>query len=278
MTFYSPSHILMHMFFGKSDLKIKKSDFFLLPNILTYIRILLVPAFAIIYMNAESLSGHLASAIIILVSGITDVADGFIARHWGLISDLGKILDPIADKAMQFTMMFCVCVRYHWVILLIVIYAIKEIVSALASAYLFTRGKHIDGAMWCGKLCTVILFIVMLCLVAIPDIPTHVVNTMIGFAAAFMLLAFVIYMRSYFVLWLEYLNEQKQPLATDMAPLDKTPDQTRNFRYLMSDSNPDDTEPPSSQIEQEHDSDPVRPARKEEQLQPKSTPDLKKNK
>ena len=241
------------MFFGKSDLKIKKSDFFLLPNILTYIRILLVPAFAIVYMNAEDLSDHLASAIIILASGITDVADGFIARHWGLTSDLGKILDPIADKAMQFTMMFCVCVRYHWVILLIVIYAIKEVVSALASAYLFTRGKHIDGAMWCGKLCTVILFIVMLCLVAIPGIPTHVVNTMIGFAAAFMLLAFVIYMRSYFVLWLEYLNEQKHPLATDMTPLDKTPDQTRNFRYLMSDDDPAaGTAPPSVPKDERH--------------------------
>jgi len=223
------------MFFGKSDLKIKKSDFFLLPNILTYIRLILVPVFAIVYMNAESLTGHLASAIIIVVSGITDVADGFIARHWGLTSDLGKIIDPIADKAMQFTMMFCVCVRYRWVILLIIIYAVKELISVFASAYLFTRGKHIDGAMWCGKLCTVILFIVMLCLVAIPHIPNHVVNTMIGFAAAFMLLAFVIYMRSYFVLWLEYLNEQKHPLATDMAPLDKTPDQTRNFRYLTSD-------------------------------------------
>lgn len=234
-------------------MKIKKSDIFLLPNILTYVRFLLVPAFIIVYMNAEDLSGHLASAIIIVASGITDVADGFIARHWGLISDLGKILDPIADKAMQFAMMFCVCIRYHWVVLLIIIYAVKEVVSALVSAYLFTRGKHIDGAMWCGKLCTVILFIVMLCLVVIPDIPTHIVNTMIGFAAAFMLLAFVIYMRSYFVLWLEYLNEQKQPLSTDMTPLDKTPDQTRNFRYLRSDGSPEEavSDPPSSPEEKE---------------------------
>ena len=237
------------MFFGKSDLKIKKKDFLLLPNILTYIRFLLVPAFAITYMNAESLSDHVASAIIIIISGITDVADGFIARHWNLTSDLGKIIDPIADKAMQFTMMFCVCVRYRWVILLIVIYAIKEIVSALVSAYLFTRGKHIEGAMWCGKLCTVILFIVMLTLVAVPHVPGQVVATMIGFAAAFMLLAFVIYMRSYFVLWIEYLNEQKHPLATDMTPLDKTPDQTRNFRYINSESvktsAPEETESPA---------------------------------
>ena len=214
------------MFFKKSDMHIHKSDFLLLPNILTYVRFLLVPIFIIVYLNAENLSDHVASAIIIVISGITDVADGFIARHWNLISDLGKIIDPIADKAMQFAMMFCVCIRYRWVILLIVIYAVKEIVSALVSAYLFTRGKHIEGAMWCGKLCTVILFIVMLILVAVPHIPAHVITTMIGFAAAFMLLSFVIYMRAYFILWLEYLNEQKQPLATDMSPLDKTPGQS----------------------------------------------------
>ena len=237
------------MFFKKSDLKITRHDFLLLPNILTYIRFLLVPAFAIVYLNAESFSEHAVSAIIIVLSGITDIADGFIARHWNMTSDLGKILDPIADKAMQFTMMFCVCVRYRWVILLIVIYAVKEVVSVLASAYLFTRGKHIDGAMWCGKLCTVILFIVMLAMVAIPHIPPQAAATMIGFAAAFMLLAFVIYMRSYFVLWLEYLNEQKQPLATDMTPLDKTPEQTRDFRYLRGDmhsDDPDNTEQPAS--------------------------------
>ena len=232
------------MFLGKSDMKITKRDFLLLPNILTYIRFLLVPAFAIVYLNATNLSEHIAAGIIILVSGITDVADGFIARHWNMISDLGKIIDPIADKAMQFTMMFCVCMRYRWVIILIVIYAVKEIVSALASAYLFTRGKHIDGAMWCGKLCTVILFIVMLILVIVPFIPGHIVTTMIGFAAAFMVLSFVIYMRSYFVLWLEYLNEQKHPLATDMAPLDKTPEQTRNFRYL----NPSQTTDPEKKV------------------------------
>ena len=220
------------MFLGKSDMKISKQDFLLLPNILTYIRFLLIPAFAIVYLNSTTLQEHIAAAVIIVLSGLTDIADGFIARHWNMISDLGKIIDPIADKAMQFTMMFCVCVRYHWVVILIVIYAVKEIVSAIVSAYLFTRGKHLDGAMWCGKLCTVILFIVMLVLVVTPTIPGYVVSTMIGFAAAFMLLSFAIYMRSYFVLWLEYLNEQKQPLATDMTPLDKTAEQPRNFRYI----------------------------------------------
>ena len=211
------------MFFRKTDLKIHKSDFLLLPNILTYVRLILVPVFIIVYMNANAASDNITAAIIIITSGITDVLDGFIARHWNLTSDLGKIIDPIADKAMQFSMMFCVCIKYRAVTILIIVYAVKEIISALTSAYLFTRGKHINGAMWCGKVCTVILFIVMLALVAIPYVRTGVVHLMVGFAAAFMLLAFFIYMREYFLLWLEYLNEQKEPLSTDLSPLNKTP-------------------------------------------------------
>ena len=214
------------MFFRKTDLQIHKSDFLLLPNILTYIRIILVPVFIIVYMNASLTRDNIAAAIIIVVSGITDVLDGFIARHWNMSSDLGKILDPIADKAMQFSMMFCVCVKYRSVTLLIIIYAIKEIVSAFASAYLFTRGKHIKGALWCGKVCTVILFLVMLSLVAIPYVRLGIVHLMVGFASAFMILAFFIYMREYFILWLEYLNEQKSPLSTDLSPLNKTSGET----------------------------------------------------
>ncbi len=209
------------MFFKKSDMKIRKEDFLLLPNILTYIRLLLVPIFIVVYSNAATPEDHIVAAGIIVISGITDVADGFIARHWNMISDLGKIIDPLADKAMQFSMMICVCMRYKWFIFLIVIYGIKEILSLIVSAYLFTRGKHIQGAMWCGKICTVVLFIVMLVCVALPHVPNSLVTIMIGFAAAFMLLSFCVYMREYFVLWLEYLNEQKKPLSTDIYPLDK---------------------------------------------------------
>lgn len=213
------------MFFRKTDLRIRKEDFLLLPNILTYVRLLLVPVFIIIYMNAGTTSDNITAAVIILISGITDVLDGFIARHWNLTSDLGKIIDPVADKAMQFSMMFCVCIKYRAVTILIIVYAAKEIISALTGAYLFTRGKHLSGAMWCGKVCTVILFLVMITLVAVPYVKIGTVNLMVGFSAAFMLLSFFIYMREYFLLWLEYLNEKKQPLSTDLTPLDKTPDQ-----------------------------------------------------
>ena len=221
LTFFLSQNILTDMFLKNNDIHIKKSDFLLLPNILTYVRLLLVPVFIIVYMNAESLSAHIWAAVIIILSGATDVADGFIARNWNLVSDLGRILDPIADKAMQFAMMFCVVIRYRWVLLLIIIYAVKELLSFIVTGLLFTRGKHIKGSMWCGKVCTVVLFIVMLIFVVVPSVPSPVVTTLIGFAAAFMILSFFVYMREYFKLYIEYLNEQKNPFGEDISPLDK---------------------------------------------------------
>ena len=183
-----------------------KKDIFAIPNILTYVRILLVPVFVVVYMNAQSLSGHVWSIVIVAISALTDIVDGVIARKCNMITDLGKIIDPIADKAMQFAMLFCVVYKYHWILLLIVIYAVKEVVSLIFSSFLFSKGKHIAGAMWCGKICTVILYGVMLALIAFP----HVVTILIGFSAAFMLLAFFVYMTAYLQLYKEYKKEQKE--------------------------------------------------------------------
>ena len=188
----------------------EKKDFFSIPNILTYIRIILVPVFVVVYINAETLAGHIWSIVIVAISALTDLLDGFIARRFNMITDWGKIVDPIADKSMQFAMLFCVVFKYHWVALLLVIYGIKEIVSLAFSGFLFTKGKHIAGAMWCGKICTVILYGVMLALIAIPNIDQHVVTILIGFSAAFMLLAFVVYMDAYFKLYREYKKQKKE--------------------------------------------------------------------
>ena len=186
-----------------------KKDIFAIPNILTYIRILLVPVFVLVYMNATTLSGHVWSIVIVAASALTDIVDGVIARKCNMITDLGKIIDPIADKAMQFAMLFCVVYKYHWVAVLIVIYGVKELVSLGFSSFLFSKGKHIAGAMWCGKICTVILYGVMLTLIVFPEIDPHVVTILIGFSAAFMLLAFFVYMTAYLQLYKEYRKEKK---------------------------------------------------------------------
>ena len=191
-------------------MQFRKKDIFTIPNILTYIRILLVPAFVLVYTNSRSLSGHIWAIAIVAISALTDIVDGIIARKYNMITDLGKIIDPIADKAMQFAMIFCVVVRYHLIWILFAIYAVKELVSLAFSSYLFKHGKHIEGANWAGKLCTVVLYAVMLALIAIPKIPDRIVKIMIAVSSAFMILAFIVYMSAYIRLLIELKNEQKQ--------------------------------------------------------------------
>lgn len=193
-------------------MQFKKKDFFTIPNILTYIRILLVPVFCIVYKNTDSNVLNIWPLVIVILSALTDLLDGIIARKCNLITDLGKIIDPVADKAMQFAMLFCVVSKYWPIIILIIIYAVKEIVSLIFSSYLFTKGKNIGGAIWCGKICTVVLYAVMMIFIFIPkDFPkqhTTISGLLIGFSAAFMLLAFVIYMNAYIKLYKEYQREQ----------------------------------------------------------------------
>lgn len=190
-------------------MKFRREDFFSLPNILTYIRILLVPLFVVLYLNAKTWHDHAWVIIVILLSAFTDVIDGYIARKWKMITDWGKIIDPIADKLMQGAMMICVALRYHWVILLILIYAIKEFTSLSLSGYLFKKGKTIDGAHWYGKLCTVVLYVVMLCFIVFPKMPAQISGILIGASAAFMVLAFILYMNEYISLYAELKEEEK---------------------------------------------------------------------
>lgn len=190
-------------------MQFKRADFFSLPNILSYIRILLVPLFVTVYLTADSWSDHAWATGIVGLSAFTDIIDGYIARKWNMITDWGKIIDPIADKLMQGAMMICITIHYHWVILLILIYATKEIVSLALSGYLFKKGKNIDGARWYGKVCTVILYAVMLGYLIVPHIPPQISGIMIGVCAAFMILAFALYMNDYINLYAELKAEEK---------------------------------------------------------------------
>ena len=92
---------------------VKKEDFYNLPNILTFIRILCVPAFITVFFTVSgenNLNVYIAFAIFLFASG-TDLLDGYIARKYHIITDLGKMLDPLADKLLQVSAAVCLCVN-----------------------------------------------------------------------------------------------------------------------------------------------------------------------
>jgi len=92
---------------------IKKEDFYNVPNILTYVRILCVPAFIAVFFAVSgeaNLNVYIAFSIFLFASA-TDIVDGYIARRYSLITDLGKMLDPLADKLLQVSAAVCLCVN-----------------------------------------------------------------------------------------------------------------------------------------------------------------------
>ena len=127
-----------------------KSKIWTIPNLLSLVRIALIPAIVWSYLNRED--GVLAGCLIV-VSGLTDLADGIIARKFHQISDLGKALDPIADKLLV-TAAMLVFVDWHmmpaWVVIVVV--AREFIVSALR--LVAANNGRVIAAGWSGKVKT----------------------------------------------------------------------------------------------------------------------------
>lgn len=175
--------------------KVKK-EAFSIPNILSYLRILLIPAFVKRYFEGE----YASAALLVALSGLTDMADGFIARRFNMITDWGKILDPVADKLTQAALIVCLLSRYRDMWLLVAVFVVKELTMGLAGLFtLCKKKKKLSGAMWFGKVSTVVQFVAMTALFAFP-MPENAVDAIILTCAAFMTLAFVLYMRAYFLL------------------------------------------------------------------------------
>ena len=171
---------------------------FNIPNILSIIRILLIPVFVVTFLTAgEETSRNLLAASILLVSGLTDVADGIIARKFGQITDLGKILDPLADKLTQVTVCFCIALRYPIFLILLGVFLIKEICMIIGGAIILKRGIKVQSAKWFGKLSTCAFYVTTLAVIAFPGLPDMALWIMMSVCAVLLLFSFFRYIVIY---------------------------------------------------------------------------------
>jgi len=175
-----------------------KKEIFTIPNLLSLFRLVLIPIYVAIYLNATSSVDYYLAAGILAVSCLTDLIDGKIARHFNMISSLGKILDPLADKATQFTLIICLSLKYHVLWYLIGLFVLKESFQLIAGAINLRKGKMLKGALISGKVCTTILFVSLIVMVMLPNLGINVVNILAIVDALFMLVAFIEYVVAYF--------------------------------------------------------------------------------
>jgi len=175
-----------------------KKEIFTIPNILSLFRLILIPVYVYLYMNAQKATDYWIAAGVLAVSALTDMADGIIARKFNMISKLGKILDPIADKATQGILMICLGLKYRNMWMLFAFFVIKEGFMAVMGIVNLRHGKMLNGAKLSGKVCTTVLFICMILLILIPDMDKSAVNSIIIISAFFMLISLISYLVAYF--------------------------------------------------------------------------------
>ena len=175
-----------------------KKEIITIPNLLSLFRLTLIPVYISIYLNAKTAADYYLAAAILAVSCLTDLIDGKIARHFNMISTLGKILDPLADKLTQFTLIVCLTVKYPILKYLVCLFVLKESFQLIAGCLNLKKGKMLKGALMTGKICTTILFVSLIVLVMIPEIPLNIVTVIAIVDALFMLTAFADYVISYF--------------------------------------------------------------------------------
>lgn len=170
-----------------------RQEAFSIPNLLSYFRLLLIPLFIQLYIR-----GDFTEALITLAaSGLSDIIDGRIARKYNMVTDLGKVLDPVADKLTQCAMMICVATRYPAMWWLLGIHVVKELIMIVVGYYVLKKTDTVNSAIWCGKLCTGVIYAVMMSHVILPDIPQPVSAASAAVCAGLIVLSLVVYTARY---------------------------------------------------------------------------------
>ncbi len=172
-----------------------------IPNCLSLVRLALLPVFSALYLNSDRQPELLWWALAVLAfSGITDLLDGVIARRFNQITEIGKLLDPIADKLTQVAVLVCVVIRNPALIPLMIICLVKEVLQLIGGFLLLSRFDIIRGSKWFGKVSTTLFYAVMLTIVLWRQMPTSLFWALVALVAVSMLFSFFGYMRIYFQL------------------------------------------------------------------------------
>ncbi len=133
----------------------------MIPNILTTARLVLVPIFAYLVLGAQNLT---AAAIVLILSGITDIVDGYIARRFHMVSNFGKVYDPFVDKLMQITAVVCLALAEIIPTWIIAVVLSKEIAMIVIGGILYLK-KIVVYSNWYGKAATVIFYTIIFILI-----------------------------------------------------------------------------------------------------------------
>ncbi len=181
-----------------------REQLFTIPNFMSLFRLVLVPFIIWVYYRGA----YDAAAGLVLLSAVTDILDGIIARRFNMVSDLGKMLDPLCDKLTHAALLICLLMRYHYIWFVFGLLAVKEITMLILGGMAVKRRGEVHSAKWYGKLCTVILEGSTIFLMLFPSVPGWVAQALACLCCAAMILSLAMY--TVFFLRLIHEKDQKE--------------------------------------------------------------------
>ena len=160
------------------------------PNLLSFLRLCMVPLFLWIYLGLDE---PLWAAGLLVLSGITDTVDGWIARKFHQVSNLGKALDPFADKVTQISVVTCLSIRFPRLWIVSGVLLAKESFALITSLMAIHSSGEVQGADWHGKLTTTLMYITMTAHLVFPNIPDSISVALTVLCTCMILLSGVLY-------------------------------------------------------------------------------------
>ncbi len=169
----------------------KQKQIFTIPNLLSFFRIGLIPVIVWLYWSRQ----HILAGFVLILSGLTDMVDGFVARKYHMISDLGKMLDPIADKLTQAAILLCLLMRFPLMAVPFGLLAVKELFMGITGLMVIRIVGAVPGAAWHGKLATAILYATMILHIFWPQLPHQMSVSTIAACTVMIGVSFLLYGR-----------------------------------------------------------------------------------
>jgi len=160
-----------------------------LPNSLSALRILLTPVFVLLYETGRTR----AAIAVLLLAALSDLLDGMLARTLGQVTELGKALDPVADKLLQLAMLLCALRRFPVLRPVLLLHVLREGTTGALELLAYRRLGAVEGARWYGKACTAILYTVLTALLIVPQLPERLVRAGAGLCAGCILACLLLY-------------------------------------------------------------------------------------
>lgn len=169
-----------------------------IPNVMSFFRMLLVPFIIWSYLGLKNTT---LTIVLVALSALTDVLDGRIARRFQMVSDLGKALDPLADKLTQVSLVLCLAFSRPLLWVLLGLCVVREPCMAILGYITIRRTNQVPCAKWYGKLSTVVLYSTALVFLVFPQVSQRLANVLIGLCIFCVASALLLYTRYHVGVW-----------------------------------------------------------------------------